>query len=413
MSGLADVAVVGAGPVGGLLAAELARRGVAAVGLERRADAVPHGGAGDGGREVSTHDTTGDRADAALRSRAVGLHATALAAMEASGATDRLLAGARLVRVGEARRGGRTLGVVRFDRLHARHPYVATLPQPRTEAALARTAQVWGAPAVRHGAAVAALIPRGDRVEVRLDDGGALEARIVVVAGGIRARGLLPLPAVARPYPDHYLMTDCADTSDDGDRAVVHLDPRGVLESFPLPGGRRRYVAWMSAGEGDPAARLREAVAERSGSDAAARAVDDASPFGVARSGLTAMRAGRVFAIGDTAHEVSPIGGQGMNLGFLDAVTLAPLLARWLREGAEGAPSVSLRAALDAWERARRTAASRSGRIAAVNTMLGRPSRAAGAGVVRFALATPARTVLAHAYAMGFDPAARLYRVPR
>ena len=125
------------------------------------------------------------------------------------------------------------------------------------------------------------------------------------------------------------------------------------------------------------------------------------------------MRAGRVFAIGDTAHEVSPIGGQGMNLGFLDAVTLAPLLARWLHEGAGVPPPGPLRAALDAWERARRTAASRSGRIAAVNTMLGRPSRAAGAEAVRFALATPARTVLAHAYAMGFDPAARSYRVPR
>lgn len=389
-----DVAIVGAGPVGVLLSAELARHGVAAVTLEQRAE--PGGG-----------------------SRAVGVHATALAAMEASGATERLLAGARRVRVGEARRRGRSLGLVRFERLHTRHPYVATLPQPRTEAALAHTAAAWGAAPPRRGVRVRALVPRADRVELILADGATLEARVAVVAGGLRARDLLPLRARVLRYPDRYLMTDCADDGDDGDRAVVHLDPRGVLESFPLPDGRRRYVAWMPAGDLRPAGdRLREAVATRTGSDAAASAVAEATGFGVARSALPAMRAGRVLAVGDTAHEVSPIGGQGMNLGLLDAVTLAPLLSRWVRAETAGivgpgrASAVPWEA-ITAWERRRRAAAGRSGRIAAVNTVLGRPAHAAGAAAVRAALASPGALVLAHAYAMGFDPDARLFRTPR
>jgi 2-polyprenyl-6-methoxyphenol hydroxylase-like FAD-dependent oxidoreductase len=119
----------------------------------------------------------------------------------------------------------------------------------------------------------------------------------------------------------------------------------------------------------------------------------------VARSRLASMRAGRVVAIGDTAHEVSPIGGQGMNLGLIDAVTLAPLLVGWLRGG--DAP-----AELARWERERIAAAERSGRIATVNTALGRPSGPAAALAVRAALATPAARLLARAYAMGFDPAA-------
>lgn len=375
-----DVAIVGGGPVGTLLAAELARHGVRAVQFEQRP------GAGDG-------------------ARAVGVHATALTAMEASGATERLLAGALRVRIGEARREGRTLGEVHFDRLHGRHPFVATLPQSATEAALAATAAHWGVPPVQRGARVTAVVPRADAVDLHLDGGDeAVTARVVVVAGGLRARGLVGIPARTRRYRDRYLMTDCVDTGGDGDRAIVHLDRAGVLESFPLPDGRRRYVAWMPPPSDDrtDADRLREAVAERTCSSAAATAVTSASGFGVARSRLDTMRRGRVIAIGDTAHEVSPIGGQGMNLGLIDAVTLAPLLAQGVREGA--AP-----AGIGAWERDRVRAADRSGRIAAVNTLLGRPSRAAGAVAVRAALATPVERMLARAYAMGFDPAARQF----
>ncbi|WP_236770950.1 FAD-dependent oxidoreductase, partial [Acinetobacter johnsonii] len=39
---------------------------------------------------------------------------------------------------------------------------------------------------------------------------------------------------------------------------------------------------------------------------------------------------GRVVLLGDAAHEISPIGGQGMNLGWTDAVRLATELARCL-----------------------------------------------------------------------------------
>ena len=179
-SAVIDVAIVGAGPVGTLLAAELARLGVAAAVIEQRAEA-------GGG------------------SRAIGIHATALAAMEASGATDRLLADALRVRVGEARRRGRTLGEVRFDRLHARHPFVATLPQSATEAALAGAAAAWGAPPPRRGAAVTSVRSRGGAdggaagaVEVTLDAGSRLPpASSSSRAGCARAR-CCPLSA-ARP----------------------------------------------------------------------------------------------------------------------------------------------------------------------------------------------------------------------
>ncbi|WP_194396912.1 FAD-dependent oxidoreductase [Microbacterium atlanticum] len=376
---MADVTIVGAGPVGMLLAGELQRRGVDVRVLERR----PAAGGG---------------------TRAIGVHAPVLAALEPSGVTDRLLGHAVRVRRGEARTDGRVLGSVRFDRLSTRFPFVATLPQSATEAVLAADA-----PEPLRGAHVRAVLPRGDTVVVRAGVGGRpveLESRIVVVAAGAGGRDLVYRPHAVprREYADRYLMTDApASGNADPEVAVVHLDRHGVLESFPLPGGYRRFVAWDDPGAADdPAARvvrLRDALTRRGEGDAAG-GVEEATSFGVRRVLAPQLRNGRVFAIGDAAHEVSPIGGQGMNLGLLDAATLAPLLAQWITTGS--APD----AELARWQARRLRSARRAATLAAMNTALGRPLRAADplrrAGV-RAMLAPPAAALFARAYAMGFD----------
>jgi 2-polyprenyl-6-methoxyphenol hydroxylase-like FAD-dependent oxidoreductase len=368
-----DVLVIGAGPVGTLLSAELARRGVDVAVVERRSD----------GSEGS---------------RAIGVHAPVLAALEASGTTERLLANARRVSAGEARSAGRVLGVVRFDRLSRRFPFVATLPQPETHQALAVDA-----PTPMLGEVTAIRDDGRPRVIYRSGtDEAELSARIVVVAGGPRARWLLYRREAVRvqPYPDRFVMADLA--VDGPEHAVVHLDREGVLESFPLPGGMRRFVA-PGTGADDPAARaaVLRAALEARGEHDAARAIERADGFAIRRTVAPRMRRGPLFAIGDAAHEVSPMGGQGMNLGLLDAVSLAPLLADWVRTG--DAPE----AELGRWERRRRASARTSGLIANMNTFLGRPASprvdAVRRAAMRAALATPAGTLLAHAYAMGFD----------
>ncbi len=451
-----EVLIVGAGPVGIMLGAELTRRGVEAIVLERR---IAVGAA----------------------SRAIGLHAPVLAALEDGGATERILDGAVRVARGECRGlgadGWERLGTVRFDRLSMRFPFVATLPQPTTEAALGHG----GAPVVR-GETVTAIRRDGDRVRVLSSGAGGQrewDAAVVVVAGGSAARDLVYRPgAIAvRHYPDRYLMVDApVPERADAETAVVTLAPGGVLESFPLPGSRRRFVAWdrRDAGEGswsagaagagsgsgsagagsgsagsgsagaagagsgsggagsgsagagsagaesgslagagagslagaaaeDPAARdrrLRRALEERGEADAAASAVG-ATSFRVRRAVAPRLRRGRVLVVGDAAHEVSPIGGQGLNLGLLDAAGLAPLLTDWLRTGS--APDLDV----ERWEQRRVQSARIAAGIATLNTALGRPlgprADAARSAALRVALSGASARVFAHAYAMGFD----------
>ncbi|WJL94357.1 NAD(P)/FAD-dependent oxidoreductase [Microbacterium sp. ET2] len=372
-----EVVVVGAGPVGLLAAAELRRLGRDVTVIERRPIAGPG-------------------------SRAIGIHSPSLAALEPGGYTESLLAEALRVDRGEARAGGRVLGVVRFDRLSRRFPFVATLPQAATERVLTD-----GAPEVERGVTVRGIV--AERGAVRIDveragEPGEMRAAVVIVASGAGARELVYRPgAVAvREYADRYLMADAPA----GGRPVaeVHLDRGGVLESFPMPGGVRRFVAWdPSPEDDDPAARtarLRAAVADRGRADAAV-SIDGATSFRVRRAVAPRLRRGRVVVIGDAAHEVSPIGGQGMNLGLLDAATLAPLVAAWVRNGE--APD----AELERWERRRVASARRAAMLASLNTGLGRPRGAAADATRRVALrallAGPGARAFAHAYAMGLD----------
>ncbi|WP_292726250.1 FAD-dependent oxidoreductase, partial [Microbacterium sp. UBA837] len=222
------VVIIGAGPVGMLLGGELARLGVEHITLEARE--AP--GAG---------------------SRAIGIHSAALTAMSASGVTDRILSACLQVREGQARVGAATVTTIRFDAVRAgslaSFPFVATLPQAATESAITAAAASNGAPAPERGVQVLDVIDEGATCRV-ITDSGDVHGDAVVIAAGSRSRHISSLirDGRRRAYPDRYVMADVPDDTDEGPRAIVHLHPDGVLESFPLPGGLRRYVAWHRAG---------------------------------------------------------------------------------------------------------------------------------------------------------------------
>lgn len=394
-----DVLVVGGGPVGLYLAALLAGTGLDVRVWEKRGSP-------------------------ARLSRAIGIHAPALDALARVDATEAVLAEAVAIRSGIASCGGSTLGEVSFARAHQRYPFVAALPQFRTEALLAGRLHDLAPGALARGVEVTDLVQEHDHVHVVgtttvSPDGGdradgtdvadgsdaavprtvEARARVVVAADGARSvvRDLLGLTAPVTDYPDTYVMGDFADTRSEP-AALVHLEPDGVVESFPLPGGVRRFVAHTPHPAETTASWLAELVVQRTGYAVDPTTVSMLSAFGVRRRFASRTVVGRVVLVGDAAHEISPIGGQGMNLGWLDAAQLAPLLLETVRSGAPDP------AGFARYERTRSASARRAARQAETNMALGRPVHGARLTArnlaLRATLRSPARSVLASVYAM-------------
>ncbi|WPF84126.1 NAD(P)/FAD-dependent oxidoreductase [Sanguibacter sp. 4.1] len=401
-----DVLIVGAGAVGLALAARLLDAGLDVVVWERRP--APTG-----------------------LSRAIGIHAPALDVLAEAGVAQQVVDEAVLVRQGIARTRDRVLGVVPFDGVSPRFPFVATLPQARTEEILHARVEALSPGSVRRGTTLLSLVEERDGVRVTgiFDEPGAggaggaggaagaggapststgtppsaveETARFVVAADGSRStvRDLLGITAPVRSYPDTYVMADLLDTTGAGSDAVIHLERDGVVESFPLPGDLRRWVVRTDARVVDPTPEQLAAVVEhRTGVPVDPSTCSMISSFTVRRRLADRTVQGRTILLGDAAHEISPIGGQGMNLGWLDAGRLAQVLIPAARTGT--VPTEAL-ARFDA---ARRRRARWAARQAEANMALGRPTSGTAASgrdvLLTGALRSPARGMLASVYAM-------------
>jgi len=185
-------------------------------------------------------------------------------------------------------------------------------------------------------ARVEQAIAHPDRVELVLHDGTRVHARLLVAGDGAASplRGLLGIPAMERPYAQHAVVANFESALPHEGCAWQWFGEHGILALLPLPGNSCSMVWSAAPALADelmalPAEALAQRVAETAGGVLGRLTVLGPPvrfPLRLVRTG--SLIASRTVLLGDAAHAVHPLAGQGLNLGFGDVAELLAVLAR-------------------------------------------------------------------------------------
>ena len=173
-----------------------------------------------------------------------------------------------------------------------------------------------------------------DRATLVLRDARRIDAQLVVGADGARSlvRAQAGITSRERAYGQNAVVANFACERPHRNVALQWFQGGPVLALLPLPGEHVSMV-W-STGDAHAARllALEGGALAREVADASGHALGELSLLAPARSlslrSLTAARSvsRRVALVGDAAHVVHPLAGQGANLGFQDARVLAEVL---------------------------------------------------------------------------------------
>ena len=319
-----DVLIVGAGVVGATMASLLVARKLAAPGrvaivAERFAPAYP--------MPESEWDL-----------RVFALSRASQRLLKVSGAwanlpSDKMAAYERM-RVWDARGEPRGRGSLGFDCAELGEPNLGFIVEGRAlQHQTLRAAVAAGVVCIE--AAVAGVAVGESGVRVSLGDGRELGSQLLIAADGTasRTRELLRFETAGHAYHQDALVAHVRTARPHERTAWQRFLPTGPLAFLPLPDGRSSIVWSMARAE---AARLRAL---------------DAAAFGAALTSARGEVLGccelttpvasfplklqyaldyvgpRAVLLGDAAHAVHPLAGQGLNLGLLDCAALTEVLS--------------------------------------------------------------------------------------
>ena len=179
------------------------------------------------------------------------------------------------------------------------------------------------------------------RIHVALDDATNISARLLVGADGARSaiREAAGIATHGWDYGQSGIVTTVAHERDHRGRAEEHFLPAGPFAILPLK-GRRSSLVWteetreaeriIALGDQEFHAELERRFGLHLGE------IKSEGPRRVFPLGLAVARsfiADRIALVGDAAHVIHPIAGQGLNMGLKDVAALAEAIVDAARLG--------------------------------------------------------------------------------
>lgn len=304
MSKTADVLIIGAGPVGLMLANLLGQQGVNALLVEKSETLIDY-------------------------PRAVGIDDEALRAMQTAGLVDEVLPHTipdqKIYMVNGDRQ---ILSEVNPTTREFGWPRRNGFVQPLVDRVLLDGLKRFPSTAVRFSTEVVDLLEDGEGVVATTERGEKLRARYVVAAegGASRTRKQLGISFDGETRPSDGIVIDVANDPIGTPHAVFGGDPKRSYASIALPHGIRRWEFTLFESE-DPS------LVENDDYIHALLAphVPDPTKLEIIRRRVYRHHArvagqfkvGSIFLAGDAAHVMPVVGGQGWNSGIRDAFNLA------------------------------------------------------------------------------------------
>ena len=326
------ILIVGAGPSGLALAAELKRRGVNAVIIDQQS-------AG------------------ANTSRACVVHARTMEVLEPLGVSRDLLAEGVKVPIFRVRDRDQPLLTIDFSDLPSSYRFALMIPQNRVEQILLQHLESLGCNVMRPCKLIR-YTTSPSLVEAQVQDSSikSIKAEWLIGCDGMHStvRQQSGIAFSGGEYEASFVLADVSmDWPLSREEVALFYSPKGLVVVAPLPNERFRIVATVDQAPEIPSLEFMQAILDARGPTTSPGRLHDvawSSRFHIHHRVAQTPRKGRVLLCGDAAHVHSPAGGQGMNTGIQDGVSLAEALTSTLRDGDE--------ARLDAWAAQRHKVAS-------------------------------------------------------
>jgi 2-polyprenyl-6-methoxyphenol hydroxylase-like FAD-dependent oxidoreductase len=359
-----QILIAGAGPSGLALAAELSRRGVNPLIIDRQA-------AG------------------ANTSRACVVHARTMEVLEPLGVTPDLLAEGVKVHNFRVRDRDRPLLTIDFSNIPSPYRFTLMIPQNRVDQILLQHLEGLGCSVVRP-CEFLRFAASARQIEAQAQINGSIQsitAQWLIGCDGMhsRVRQQSGIAFSGGEYEESFVLADVRmDWPLSRDEVTLFYSPKGLVVVAPLPDERFRIVATVEAAPEVLSLDFMQAVIDARGPTTNPGRIRDvawSSRFHIHHRVADNPRKGRVLLCGDAAHVHSPAGGQGMNTGIQDSTSLAEALAATLADGEESR--------LDAWaaqrHRVARDVVALTDRMTRVATMKSPAGKALRNAAVMFA----------------------------